>query len=126
MRGRDFTDQDTAAAPPVAIVNEAFARAVWPGVDPLGQQFESDGPEGTIRVTVVGVAADARLMSISEPAEPYVYVPLAQRYSSRVNVLVKTSGTSAIPGAPFDDPGDEFEFAGDRSDGARRDHGAWA
>ena len=97
VRGRDFTAQDAAAAPPVAIVNEAFSRAVWPGVDPLGQQFESDGPEGTIRVTVVGVAADARLMSISEPAEPYVYVPLAQRYSSRVNVLVKTSGTSAIP-----------------------------
>ncbi|MDQ3486507.1 MAG: ABC transporter permease [Acidobacteriota bacterium] len=97
VKGRDFTDADTATAVPVAIVNEAFARAVWPGADPLGQQFESDGPQGNIRVTIVGVASDARLMSISEPAEPYVYAPLAQRYSSRINLLVKTSGTSAIP-----------------------------
>lgn len=97
VRGRDFTEQDTAASPPVAIVNEAFARTVWPGADPLGQTFESNGRDGSIRVTVVGVAADARLMSISEPAQPYIYVPLSQRYHSRVNLLVKTSGVSAIP-----------------------------
>ncbi|MDQ3417418.1 MAG: ABC transporter permease [Acidobacteriota bacterium] len=97
LRGRDFTEQDTEAALPVAIVNEAFARTVWPNADPIGQQFVSDRGESTIRVTVVGVASDARLMSISEPAEPYVYVPLAQRYISRVNLLVKTSGPSAIP-----------------------------
>jgi predicted permease len=97
LRGRDFTDQDTAAAAPVAIVNEAFARAVWPGADPVGQQFESERTDGIARVTVIGVAADARLMSISEPAAPYVYVPLAQRYISRINLLVKTSGASSIP-----------------------------
>jgi putative ABC transport system permease protein len=97
LRGRDFTDQDTAAAAPVAIVNEAFARAVWPGADPVGQQFESERTDGIARVTVIGVAADARLMSISEPAAPYVYVPLAQRYISPINLLVKTSGASSIP-----------------------------
>jgi predicted permease len=97
VRGRDFTEQDTAAAPAVAVVNEAFARAVWPGADPIGQQFESDGLDGSLRVTVVGVAADARLMSIAEAAQPYVYVPLAQRYSSRINLLVKTAGVTVIP-----------------------------
>ena len=97
VRGRDFDSRDIAAAPAVAIVNEAFARAVWPGLDPLGQQFTSEGQDGAVRVTVVGIAADARLMAISDPAEPYVYVPLAQRYISRVNLIVKRGSASVIP-----------------------------
>lgn len=99
VRGRDFNERDTTGAPPVAIVNEAFARAVWPGADPIGQQFESQVGDRRTRVAVVGVAADAHLMSISAPAEPYIYVPLGQRYHSRVNLLVKTTGESAIPRA---------------------------
>lgn len=97
VRGRDFTEQDTPAAPRVAIVNETFARTVWPGLDPLGQQFMLEQGDGTVPVSIVGVAADARLMSIAEPAEPYIYLPLAQRYHGRVHVLVKTSGAAAIP-----------------------------
>ncbi len=98
LRGRDFTEQDSAGAPAVAIVNEAFARAAWPNADPLGQQMMADGSGTTeIPVTVVGIAADARLMSIGEAAEPYIYVPMAQRYSSRTNLVVRGSGTSVIP-----------------------------
>jgi predicted permease len=98
VRGRDFDERDTATSLPVAIVNEAFARVAWPNLDPIGRQMEADGPsDGTVQVTVVGVAADARMMSIAEPAEPYIYVPLAQRYTARTNLLVKTAGASTIP-----------------------------
>ena len=37
VRGRRFTAADGASAPPVAIVSEAMARTVWPGVSALGQ-----------------------------------------------------------------------------------------
>ena len=97
VRGRDFTEQDTPAALRVAIVNESFARTVWPGADPVGQQFMLERGDDTVPITIVGVAADARLMSISEPPQPYVYLPLAQLYHGRVHVLVKTSGTAVIP-----------------------------
>ncbi|HJR59659.1 MAG TPA: ABC transporter permease [Vicinamibacterales bacterium] len=97
VRGRDFDARDTVAAPAVAIVNEAFARFAWPGADPIGRQMETDTSEGVRRVTIVGVADDARFMSVAEPAEPYVYVPLAQVYQGRINLLVKTGGPSAIP-----------------------------
>lgn len=97
VRGRDFNDRDTANAPAVAIVNEAFARAAWPGEDAIGRQMESNTDEGVRKVTVVGVAADSRFMSVAEPAEPYVYVPLAQVYQGRINLLVKTAGVSALP-----------------------------
>jgi predicted permease len=97
VRGRDFDPRDTIAAPPVVIVNEAFARAAWPGADPIGRQLETDTTEGVRRVTVVGIAQDARFMSVAEPAEPYIYVPLGQVYEGRINLLVKTNGVTAIP-----------------------------
>ena len=97
VRGRDFTEHDAIGAPAVAIVNDAFARAAWPGQDPVGQQMESDTSEGVRQLTVVGVADDARFMSVAEAAQPYIYAPLAQVYRGRINLLVKTSGTSAIP-----------------------------
>jgi ABC-type antimicrobial peptide transport system permease subunit len=49
-------------------------------------------------VTIVGIAADARVISLNGAVEPYVYVPLSQQYQSRVSLLVKTAGAaSAIP-----------------------------
>lgn len=97
--GRDFTDADTRSAPPVAIVNDAFVRRYLPGRDPVGVQMETtDGVDEKPRTrTIVGVAVDARLMSIGEAAEPYIYVPRAQRNMERLALIVKTSGTSAIP-----------------------------
>jgi putative ABC transport system permease protein len=39
LRGREFTDQDTAGAPGVAIVNEALAKEFFPNENPIGQQI---------------------------------------------------------------------------------------
>jgi len=86
-RGRDFTDADAASAPQVIIVNEAMARSVWGTVDVIGRQFQDDQQH---TLTIVGVADDARLVNLGAPSEPYVYVPLAQRYTSRVSLLVRS------------------------------------
>jgi predicted permease len=97
VRGRDFTAQDAEGAPLVAIVNEAFARAAWPGEEAIGKRIDVDTDDGFRATTVIGVAGDARFMSVAEPASPYFYAPLAQVYNGRINLLVKTSGASAIP-----------------------------
>ena len=97
LKGRDFEAHDTATAPAVAIVNDAFARAAWPGENPIGRQMQTDTSEGNRPVTVVGVAEDARFMSAAEAAEPYIYVPLSQVYQGRIHLLVKTSGASVLP-----------------------------
>jgi len=97
-RGRDFTDGDTAASLRVAIVNEALAAQIWPGEDPLGKQMIVQGDETARPLTVVGVAADARLVWLTGTVQPYVYVPFSQRFDSRVAILVRTTGDrSAIP-----------------------------
>jgi predicted permease len=97
-RGRDFTESDSSAAPRVMIVNESFARRAFPDRDPLGQRLLMEGRAGKREVTIVGIAADARVISLNGAVEPYVYVPLSQQYQSRVSLLVKTAGAaSAIP-----------------------------
>ncbi len=93
LRGRDFVPADRDSAPGVAIVNEALAHRPWPGVDPIGQQLVvppwigAAGPP----LEVVGVAADTRWRSLTEPAPPVLYVPFAQHYDGRVTLIASSS-----------------------------------
>jgi len=98
VRGRDFTDGDTPGSLRVAIVNEALARQYWPGQDAIGKQMEVEGsPESPgVVLTVVGVARDARVMSLSSPAEPYLYVPFAQQYIPRISLIVRTRSDAGV------------------------------
>jgi predicted permease len=96
VRGRDFNDADTAAAPRVAIVNEAMARAIWNTIDVVGRTIEINDRTDWEPATIVGVASDARLISLQEAVEPYLYVAYAQRYTPRISLVVKTTGASAI------------------------------
>ena len=88
MEGREFTEADSATAPKVAIVNEAFAKKLWPGQDALGKTFRTkrDGPP----IQVVGVTPTGKYLFLYEAPQPYAYFPLAQRYSSSASLLVYT------------------------------------
>jgi putative ABC transport system permease protein len=96
LKGRDFTDADSVTAPKVAIVNDALARAAWPGADPIGQRLQMEGPSVPGTLTVVGVAADARLISLTGPVEPYIYVPLTHHDMSRLSLLVRHRGEASV------------------------------
>jgi predicted permease len=72
-RGRDLAAGDRTGAPPVVVVNEAFANRFWPGQNAIGRRISVDG--GVTMASVVGVTANASLNSIGEEAKPYVYIP---------------------------------------------------
>jgi putative ABC transport system permease protein len=75
IAGRDFTEQDDGDAPQVAIISETMAGAAFaPGVDPIGKRVNIGG-QGWL--TIVGVAADARLIDLKD-ARWNVYVPYRQ------------------------------------------------
>lgn len=77
--GRDFTVRDTAQAPLVVVVNEAFARALMPGRSPLGETIPYPRPRGAdVQRTIVGVVDDAVFDSQREGIQPIVYLPVAQ------------------------------------------------
>jgi predicted permease len=93
-RGRVFTGADRDGAPLAAIVNEQFARMVWPGQNAIGKTLENGdfrpGRATTIRtLTVVGVARDAKYRWLGESPRPFIYVPLAQFPMRQVHYFLR-------------------------------------
>ena len=93
IEGRVFTEADSNAASPVAIVNQSFAKAYFGGRDAIGQHFRfSPGLEKVgAWQTVVGVVADVRQTRPEDAAEPQVYGPFWQGDAARASVAVRTS-----------------------------------
>lgn len=89
LQGRDFTAQDDASSPPVAIVNEAFARRFWPGENPLGKRFNFT--TGNL-IEIVGIAQNGKYSSLAAINEPFVYLPLAQNYESKITLIARNAG----------------------------------
>jgi putative ABC transport system permease protein len=101
LRGRAFTEQDTTGQPGVIIVNEAMARHVWGDEDPLGQRIIVYLAGREFPVSVVGVVADSRQMTLEQPVMPEMNFPIAQaaQVLRRFNLVVRTHGepTSLVP-----------------------------
>ena len=91
VRGRAFTEQDKAGAPPVVIVNETLARKHWPGQDPLGRRIRFYGPlEKAPWMEVVGVIKDVK-HELNIPVEPEYYLPHAQDPWNAMILVARTT-----------------------------------
>jgi putative ABC transport system permease protein len=105
IRGRAFTEQDRDGAPPVAVINEAMAKQLWPGQDPVGHTLRMFGPQSPW-VTIVGVVQDIQSRGAGLEAPPTMFFPYAQSGKSayftprQVTLAVKTAGNpEALGGA---------------------------
>jgi len=78
LRGRDFSSAAAAEAPPVAIVNQAFARRFFPEADPVGRTLY-----GGVDRRVVGVVGDIRRRGLREEARPEMYTAYGQIPNAR-------------------------------------------
>jgi putative ABC transport system permease protein len=79
IKGRFFTDGDKADAPPVIIVNQAFAKKFWPNQDAVGKRIVMGGmSDKPIWITVVGIVGDMRHFGLDVDPKPEMYVPFAQ------------------------------------------------
>lgn len=96
LAGRGFTDDDREGATPVIVINQAFARTIWPGEDPIGKRVRWGG-WGVEWLTVVGVVADVRALSLEKEPPPASYMPIFQVSRARRNVvfIARTSGDPA-------------------------------
>jgi putative ABC transport system permease protein len=91
LRGRFFSDRDTADVPLVAIINETAAKTHWPNEDPLGKRFTFGGDRW---MTVVGIVADTRRAGVDFPVRTESYQPYTQDPRS-MTVLIRTAGEPA-------------------------------
>ncbi|MGH7470972.1 MAG: ADOP family duplicated permease [Longimicrobiales bacterium] len=97
VRGRGFTEQDGANALPIVVVTQAMARALWPGLDPIGKQMRI-GNDTMPFLTVVGVAEDIRSRRIRDDPNFWYYLPVAQYRklfgASRGGLFVRVRGNT--------------------------------
>ncbi len=82
LRGREFTDHDTAAAPLVVLINEALAKQYFPKEDPVGQQIligKGVGPDFEEPARqIIGVVGNTHEGGLGRDPGPLMIVPDAQ------------------------------------------------
>jgi predicted permease len=96
IAGRSFEPTDAAGGPPVAIVNDAFARRYFAGASPIGQHIDVGRFRGALtspvldgrRVEIVGVVEDVRDVSLRTEPRRTIYVPQAQA-PTRLSTLLR-------------------------------------
>jgi predicted permease len=77
LAGREFTWQDTAGAPPVAIITQPLAERLFADRDPVGQRIRVPARKPDV-LTVVGVSADFSPGDPRLSGIPRIYVPMMQ------------------------------------------------
>jgi len=85
VRGRDFSDADTADSPQVCMVSKSFVKRFWPGQDPIGKRVKwgrLDGPRPWL--TVVGVVGDIKVIPDPDDGEVVGMIvrPFTQLFSA--------------------------------------------
>jgi predicted permease len=96
--GREFTEQDSANAPGVIVINEALAKQYWPDKNPIGQRikigaFATDAPW----LTIVGIAQDVKHDGLAQTSRGWFFRPYNQAAWPVMTIVVRTaSGTAAF------------------------------
>jgi predicted permease len=99
--GRAFSENDRQGAPLVAVINQALAKALWPGQSPLGRTFPVpafvDGVEHDKPATIVGVIRDLQNAALGDPAYPEIYLSANQDTGlGEMWVLIRAGNGSAL------------------------------
>jgi predicted permease len=90
LAGRTFSRRDDKGAPPVAVINQEFARKLFGSVtNALGRYYKM--PDGT-RVQVVGIAEDGKYTAnIAEDPQPAMFLPILQSPESDTWLVLRSS-----------------------------------
>jgi putative ABC transport system permease protein len=98
LRGRDFSRDDRATTPPVAVINDTLARELGPPGAALGQRLKLRW-RNDVEVEIVGVVGDVHLASLEDPARATVYLPHGQDPNNFMTLMLRTNGpeTALVP-----------------------------
>ncbi len=96
LSGRAFTGRDTANSTPVAMVNEALARRLYPGENPVGRRINVHSSTTNFAFStnwceIVGVVKDVKLTGLDAPAQPEAYRPDLQDCFWMLSVVLNSS-----------------------------------
>jgi predicted permease len=100
LAGRDFDTRDAPTSLPVAIVNQAFARDLGLGPNPVGQEFrrQATPSDPETAFDIVGLVADTDYRDIHKGFVPIAYLATEQdtRFTNwSVQVLIRSDAPAA-------------------------------
>ncbi len=93
LYGRGFDASDSATSVPVAVINDAAAKRIYHGANPVGRSFheEDDKKDGKSHL-IIGVAADVKYADVQSDAPPTVYTYYRQAWhQSGMTYTVKST-----------------------------------
>ncbi len=101
LAGREFGPRDRMGAPPVAVINQAATRMLYPGENPIGHRLKVFW-DGDAAVEIVGVVADTHHDGLEYPAQPCLFLAQAQSPTGFVSLVVRTrdDAASAVAAVP--------------------------
>ena len=103
IRGRFWSDAESAGTPHVAVVNETMARAQWPDDSAIGRRvlmpeyikptsyFKLAAPGSDGWFEIIGVVGDTPNIGLHQPPAPSIYVPYTLMLTDSVSVILRTS-----------------------------------
>jgi predicted permease len=93
LKGREFSEADTATSPKVAIINEAMARRYFAGRDPVGLHFGfGGGKDVKLDTEIIAIVKDSKNIDVKQAARPFVFVPYAQsEHAGNATFYVRTN-----------------------------------
>ncbi|MCP5116652.1 MAG: FtsX-like permease family protein, partial [bacterium] len=98
LRGRSFTNQDTADGQPVVIIGESLARKYWGEGEPIGRRIKPGGADDSSSPwhIVVGVVGEVHHYGARQGDVPIWYRPVYQHSWSSMSLVVRTTGDPAV------------------------------
>jgi predicted permease len=92
VAGREIQWSDTAKTPAVAVVNQSFARRLFPAGNAVGQYYKNRAGQP---IQIVGIAADGKYLSITEDQQTAAFYPIARTATTSTTLIVRPRGDAA-------------------------------
>lgn len=94
LKGRNFSESDIENPLKLAVVNEALARTVFPGEDPIGKLLIKFGPDN-LTLQIIGVVGNVRHVGLDTAPRPEVYQMLGQEHWPSMFVAIRSATSDA-------------------------------
>jgi putative ABC transport system permease protein len=94
LKGRGFTESDLTSSIQVAIINDALARTVFPGQDPIGKSLTNFGPDNST-LQIIGVVGNVRHVGLDTAPHSEIYQLLGQSQWPSMFVAIRSATSDA-------------------------------
>lgn len=91
IEGRFMNEQDREGTPSVCLINESFARRIFPKGSAVGQILLR-GRDAEVQVRIIGVVGDVKSNGLSAPPPDAVYYAFSQNGKPAANIVAKVDG----------------------------------